>query len=458
MHWSGHVCDGCPAAHEVLPGLWLGSAIAARDPEAPYTHVVSLGVDPPFPGPGRTYLDLAHLLDMPQVDLLAELPSCVSFLRSALAVGRVCLVHCVYGQSRSATVVTAYVMAAMGWDADTALAFVRDRRPCIGVNPGFQFQLRLFGQLRRLPAPIRKDSPPGATYRFLSLAALRTRRGQRCQGFSFPPPGDATTPMFVAACADTAVPPLPCTPGAARPIPDEGKGCMIRPGTSSAGVGSQTGPDSGDAGAAGAAGAGASAAGVGTPKLMAAAAEATSAPPPVRAYSAAHKVLIGGASYPRTWMLACGKCDAELCCVSSVVLVPHRAVPSVLEGTRCGTGGARAGAGTSTSVSTSTGAAAAHPSLSMAVEEDGQAASAGHSTASCSMVFVEPGAWMAPGLGFPDSVLQTDEGRIMCPGAGCAQRLGAWSWSAPTQCACGLQVAPAFALSSARLAVRAPVM
>ena len=175
MHWSGHVCDGCPAAHEVLPGLWLGSAIAARDPEAPYTHVVSLGVDPPFPGPGRTYLDLAHLLDMPQVDLLAELPSCtwahdhthqasscashtwytgprsspwasssscvlctagVSFLRSALAVGRVCLVHCVYGQSRSATVVTAYVMAAMGWDADTALAFVRDRRPCIGVNPG----------------------------------------------------------------------------------------------------------------------------------------------------------------------------------------------------------------------------------------------------------------------------------------------------------------------------------
>jgi hypothetical protein len=48
----------------------------------------------------------------------------------------VCLVHCVYGQSRSATVVTAYVMAAMGWDADTALAFVRDRRPCIGVNPG----------------------------------------------------------------------------------------------------------------------------------------------------------------------------------------------------------------------------------------------------------------------------------------------------------------------------------
>jgi hypothetical protein len=184
---------------------------------------------------------------------------------------------------------------------------------------------------------------------------------------------------------------------------------------------------------------------------MAAAAEATSAPPPVRAYSAAHKVLIGGASYPRTWMLACGKCDAELCCVSSVVLVPHRAVPSVLEGTRCGTGGARAGAGTSTSVSTSTGAAAAHPSLSMAVEEDGQAASAGHSTAcecqataawalcvhcftcqlprlhpvnfappprhahtlptrflaACSMVFVEPGAWMAPGLGFPDSVLQT---------------------------------------------------
>ena len=77
MHWSGHVCTDCPAAHEVLPGLWLGSAIAARDPGGPYTHVVSLGVDPPFPDSLRhAYHDLSHVLDMPHVDILAELPSC----------------------------------------------------------------------------------------------------------------------------------------------------------------------------------------------------------------------------------------------------------------------------------------------------------------------------------------------------------------------------------------------
>ena len=70
------------------------------------------------------YLDLSFMLDMAHVDVLAEFPRCAAFIRSALQERVACLVHCVYGQSRSAAVVTAYVMHALRCDADSAFQFV----------------------------------------------------------------------------------------------------------------------------------------------------------------------------------------------------------------------------------------------------------------------------------------------------------------------------------------------
>ena len=52
------------------------------------------------------------------------------------------LVHCVSGISRSATVVTAYLMATRKLSFEAALALVRERRPVASPNSGFQKQLR----------------------------------------------------------------------------------------------------------------------------------------------------------------------------------------------------------------------------------------------------------------------------------------------------------------------------
>jgi protein-tyrosine phosphatase len=78
-----------------------------------------VGAEPQFPGVLK-YHDLSHLLDMSHVDLLAEFPKCSSFIRAGLLSGVNCLVHCVYGQSRSTSVIVAYIMQALRCDADTA--------------------------------------------------------------------------------------------------------------------------------------------------------------------------------------------------------------------------------------------------------------------------------------------------------------------------------------------------
>jgi hypothetical protein len=54
------------------------------------------------------------------------------------------LVHCVSGISRSATVVTAYVMRTRNLRYEEALALVRSKRSVANPNSGFQAQLRAY--------------------------------------------------------------------------------------------------------------------------------------------------------------------------------------------------------------------------------------------------------------------------------------------------------------------------
>jgi len=51
------------------------------------------------------------------------------------------LVHCVMGISRSATVVCAYLIAEKAMTGQAAIEFVREKRPIICPNIGFQRQL-----------------------------------------------------------------------------------------------------------------------------------------------------------------------------------------------------------------------------------------------------------------------------------------------------------------------------
>ena len=52
------------------------------------------------------------------------------------------LIHCKEGKSRSAALVVFYLMKENGWDYDTCIKFIKERRPSISPNIGFVEQLK----------------------------------------------------------------------------------------------------------------------------------------------------------------------------------------------------------------------------------------------------------------------------------------------------------------------------
>lgn len=92
------------------------------------------------------------LLDIVSANLLEHLDACLAFIDAAVARRENVLVHCRAGVSRSASVVIAWCMRALGYSLPRAVAYVQAVRPIIEPNAGFMLQLQLFSELgNRVP-------------------------------------------------------------------------------------------------------------------------------------------------------------------------------------------------------------------------------------------------------------------------------------------------------------------
>ncbi|XP_074825915.1 dual specificity protein phosphatase 15 isoform X3 [Natator depressus] len=109
--------------NKVLPGLYLGNFIDAKDLEQlsrnKITHIISIHESPQPLLQEMTYLRIP-LPDTPEANILA-------------------------GISRSTTIVVAYVMAVTELSWQEVLQAVRAVRPIANPNPGFKQQLEVFG-------------------------------------------------------------------------------------------------------------------------------------------------------------------------------------------------------------------------------------------------------------------------------------------------------------------------
>lgn len=85
------------------------------------------------------YLSL-HLWDDPGADLGEHLPAALAFIEEGRRAGGV-LVHCLAGQSRSAALIAAHLVAGEGLTLSDALRVLRTARPCAAPNAGFMHQL-----------------------------------------------------------------------------------------------------------------------------------------------------------------------------------------------------------------------------------------------------------------------------------------------------------------------------
>jgi len=173
-----------PDMHEIKPNLWLGSLRAAQNEEAlmerGVTHVLSVGEynlgarqrmrvprseakDDEDDAVQRERL-LISLPDSSASRLDKHFDASSSFISEGLRQGGSVLVHCYAGQSRSLTLVVAYLMCEESLTAAEALEIVREKRPVVRPNAGFLSQLlALEGRLRvegRLCEAATKASKP----------------------------------------------------------------------------------------------------------------------------------------------------------------------------------------------------------------------------------------------------------------------------------------------------------
>eukprot|EP00906_Rhabdomonas_costata_P036657 RCo051397 len=134
---------------KVLDKLYIGSIGAAINKPVldalGVTHVVTC-TEPVFAVrlPDLQYLHIS-ITDTTQESVLEHLEEWTAWIDSAIAAqnGTV-LVHCMAGQSRSATIVLAYCVRHQGWTLQDALEHLCTVRPKVCPNKGFIKQLRDF--------------------------------------------------------------------------------------------------------------------------------------------------------------------------------------------------------------------------------------------------------------------------------------------------------------------------
>ena len=112
------------------------------------THVLNVTHEVPDRFPGQNHYKRIAISDMPSAKLLPHFDEAFRFIDEARSIslgGGSCgcvLVHCYYGNSRSASLVIGYLMLAERMRYVDALHYLQLLRPGVRPNDGFQRQLK----------------------------------------------------------------------------------------------------------------------------------------------------------------------------------------------------------------------------------------------------------------------------------------------------------------------------
>lgn len=159
---------------QIAPGVFVSDAEFASDLSRlrryniSHVLIVAKGCEAHFPDDGITYL-IKAIQDTPEQKVFHMFSPCCSFIESARRRGRVVLIHCHAGLSRSVTFAAAYLMAKHRHSAATALELIQERIPDAQPNSGFLQQLArleayLAEALPPAPASSSSSSAPGSSF------------------------------------------------------------------------------------------------------------------------------------------------------------------------------------------------------------------------------------------------------------------------------------------------------
>jgi hypothetical protein len=142
--------EDCDDAHEIVPGVWLGSARAARDTDFLRLNGIKAIVnaareiklspyDTDRAGVREVY-DL-EMQDLDTYDPTAAFEAGVGHITSHLLLKENVLVHCAVGASRSASIIMAYLMKEHGMTLKDAYWAAKSKRHVVSPNLGFTCRL-----------------------------------------------------------------------------------------------------------------------------------------------------------------------------------------------------------------------------------------------------------------------------------------------------------------------------
>ena len=138
---------------KITDKIYLGEKEGLKDPEyfssEKITHVLSLiDMEISLPIESKLVHKLISIEDDEKSNLLKIIKECIEFIEKADKI----FIHCMYGISRSPSIVIAYLMWKTHCSYYDTYFFVKNRRKFIYPNEGFVKQLKLFEKL------IKKDN------------------------------------------------------------------------------------------------------------------------------------------------------------------------------------------------------------------------------------------------------------------------------------------------------------
>lgn len=135
-------------ASQILDNLWLGGcssvcnrkSLKERDIESIIIAVRGATASYPF----DFKYDKANLNDVEGENILPEIERLLPIIHESLFEEKGILVSCIYGRSRSCSIVAAYLIKYHNMTTEEALEFIRQKRSQISPNEGYVEQLKRF--------------------------------------------------------------------------------------------------------------------------------------------------------------------------------------------------------------------------------------------------------------------------------------------------------------------------
>lgn len=132
-------------AHEIVPKVYLGNRRFAWSihllKALGITHIVNCAQELPNPFTDDINYKYFALHDSPDQPIDQHFKEAHQFIEDAIGSGGAVLIHCYAGISRSATILTSYLMKTYNMSPADALSHIQRIRPIVNPNKGFRTQL-----------------------------------------------------------------------------------------------------------------------------------------------------------------------------------------------------------------------------------------------------------------------------------------------------------------------------